>query len=380
MQQPGYAYIYLSNDNGQPLEVFFDDFTVELAHSAIVQVDNYYPFGLTFNGYRRENSMMNRFLYNGGSEWQDSFGLNWYSTMNRPYDPVLGRFWGVDALSDLMPAISPMAYAYNNPLLFFDPTGLTGGIPGCPDCKGINVGEVTITAPRLPAQDYSAMFYDLASHSNPVYRNIGVQFERGNYDYLSHAFNQRAISYGEGIGYETEFMKGLNSIGEGLTTGLLYASFGSMAAPIIVYGSPLLMKSGVLSLSGGLTKGIATRVGVEVFSQTVVNMTSFGLEGWRNLDMADVIISASGLNFVSGSALSSSVDWRPFSMGIKFQAIGNGKKGSHFVTDFSVGLISGGQSKLLNSSGANKTVVNVFNIWNTTKTNALGEVVKNNIE
>src|SRR5690606_28460426 len=25
VQQPGYAYIYFSNDNGQPLEVFFDD-------------------------------------------------------------------------------------------------------------------------------------------------------------------------------------------------------------------------------------------------------------------------------------------------------------------------------------------------------------------
>src|SRR5690554_7895404 len=93
VRQPGYAYIYFSNDNGQPLEVFFDDFTVEHVHSAIVQADDYYPFGMTFNEYRRENSMMNRFLYNGGSEWQDNFGLNWYSTMNRPYDPVLGRFW-----------------------------------------------------------------------------------------------------------------------------------------------------------------------------------------------------------------------------------------------------------------------------------------------
>src|SRR5690554_490681 len=45
VQQPGYVYIYLSNDNEQPLEVFFDDFTVEHAHSAIVQTDDYYPFG-----------------------------------------------------------------------------------------------------------------------------------------------------------------------------------------------------------------------------------------------------------------------------------------------------------------------------------------------
>src|SRR5690606_20140248 len=53
VQQRGYAYIYFSNDNDQPLEVFFDDFTVELAHSAIVQADDYYPLGMTFNVYSR---------------------------------------------------------------------------------------------------------------------------------------------------------------------------------------------------------------------------------------------------------------------------------------------------------------------------------------
>src|SRR5690606_12894701 len=65
VQQPGYAYIYLSNDNDQPLEVFFDDFTVEHVHSAIVQADDYYPFGMTFNSYKRGNSVGNKFKFNG---------------------------------------------------------------------------------------------------------------------------------------------------------------------------------------------------------------------------------------------------------------------------------------------------------------------------
>src|SRR5690606_32287501 len=46
---PGYVYIYLSNEEETPLEVYFDDFTVEHVQSPVVQMDDYYPFGLTFN-------------------------------------------------------------------------------------------------------------------------------------------------------------------------------------------------------------------------------------------------------------------------------------------------------------------------------------------
>ena len=45
MTEPGFVYIYLSNDSQVPKEVYFDQFNVEHAHSAIVQSDDYYPFG-----------------------------------------------------------------------------------------------------------------------------------------------------------------------------------------------------------------------------------------------------------------------------------------------------------------------------------------------
>lgn len=56
--EPGYVYIYLSNDNinlgGRQIEVYFDDFKVTHNKSPVVQQDEYYAFGLTFNGYYRE--------------------------------------------------------------------------------------------------------------------------------------------------------------------------------------------------------------------------------------------------------------------------------------------------------------------------------------
>ncbi len=47
-----------------------------------------------------------------------------YTTEFRQYDPVVGRWWGVDALSDQMPQWSPYNFVFDNPLRMVDPTGL----------------------------------------------------------------------------------------------------------------------------------------------------------------------------------------------------------------------------------------------------------------
>jgi hypothetical protein len=77
IKQPGYVYVYLSNEETSPVEVYFDDFRVTHAKSPVIQQDDYYPFGLTFNSYQRENSFVNNFLY-CGMEKQDELDLGWY--------------------------------------------------------------------------------------------------------------------------------------------------------------------------------------------------------------------------------------------------------------------------------------------------------------
>ena len=54
--QPGYVYIYLSNENDEVVDVFFDDLTITHQLGPVIQQDDYYAFGLMFNSYRRENS------------------------------------------------------------------------------------------------------------------------------------------------------------------------------------------------------------------------------------------------------------------------------------------------------------------------------------
>lgn len=50
---------------GSAVEVYFDDFKVEHVKNLVVQVEYYYPFGLTFNSYQRENATPNQYQYNG---------------------------------------------------------------------------------------------------------------------------------------------------------------------------------------------------------------------------------------------------------------------------------------------------------------------------
>jgi RHS repeat-associated protein len=135
--QPGYVYIYLSNEETTAVEVYFDDFKVTQAKSAIVQQGDFYPFGLTFNAYSRENTLPNNYLFNSGAERQFDLELNWDYTLYRTYDPSIGLFRQVDPKVDDFYGWTPYNYAYANPISNNDPKGdfcipcmIAGGVIG----------------------------------------------------------------------------------------------------------------------------------------------------------------------------------------------------------------------------------------------------------
>jgi len=67
-----------------------------------------------------QGASKNRFT---GKEYDEEYGLNWTWVDRRLYMPEIGR-WGVrEPLADRSPHISPYVYAFNNPILFFDPNG-----------------------------------------------------------------------------------------------------------------------------------------------------------------------------------------------------------------------------------------------------------------
>ncbi|RKN77816.1 RHS repeat-associated core domain-containing protein [Ulvibacterium marinum] len=104
------------------------------ASSEIIEENNYYPFGLRHKGYNDVisplgNSTAQRWKYNG-VEFEEALDVDLYETFARGYDPALGRFVQIDPLGELIQQInkSPYNFAWNNPILFNDPSGL------CPDC------------------------------------------------------------------------------------------------------------------------------------------------------------------------------------------------------------------------------------------------------
>src|SRR5690606_20796319 len=113
IKEPGYVYIYISNEGSVQQDVFFDDFKITHTKSPVIQTNDYYPFGLTFNSYSRENSTPNQFLYNG-KELQDELDLVWYDYQARQYDPAIGRWMVIDPLLELSRRWSPYTYCYNN--------------------------------------------------------------------------------------------------------------------------------------------------------------------------------------------------------------------------------------------------------------------------
>lgn len=142
IEEPGYVYIYLSNEE-PGTEVYFDDFKVTHTKSPVIQSDDYYPFGLTFNSYSRENSLENRYLYNQGTgeitfktERILDLELNVDQSKYRTYDYTTGRWWQVDPLADAgdLVELTPYNYSFNNPVRYNDPNGDCP--PGDPNCPG----------------------------------------------------------------------------------------------------------------------------------------------------------------------------------------------------------------------------------------------------
>jgi RHS repeat-associated protein len=123
IKQPGYIYIYLSNENETPVDVFFDDFEVEHIHSPVIQMNDYYPFGLTYNSVELEYMTPQRYKFQG-QEHIDQLGLNWDSFKWRNHMPEIGRFFNVDPIAEKYFYNSPYAFSENRVALHIELEGL----------------------------------------------------------------------------------------------------------------------------------------------------------------------------------------------------------------------------------------------------------------
>ncbi|WP_188463096.1 RHS repeat-associated core domain-containing protein [Marivirga lumbricoides] len=120
----GYMLIYVSNEEEQANIAYFDDVNVTHKHSAVIQEESYYPFGMSQHySYQRELTKEQRYTYNGKESITD-LGLGWLDFGARMYDAALGRWFNIDPMAEKMYSQSTYNYAFNNPMLFVDPDGM----------------------------------------------------------------------------------------------------------------------------------------------------------------------------------------------------------------------------------------------------------------
>ena len=121
IDQPGYLYVYVSNESNWATDVFFDDLVIEHEHGIVVQSQDFYPFGLAHQPHARYE---NKHLYQG-KELQHELALNWFDFHARQYDPALGRFMSFDPQNQFA---SPYVGMGNNPANMVDPDGEFAGL------------------------------------------------------------------------------------------------------------------------------------------------------------------------------------------------------------------------------------------------------------
>ncbi|WP_254871777.1 RHS repeat-associated core domain-containing protein [Bacteroides acidifaciens] len=106
-------HFYFQDHQGNVRVVADEDGNVE-------EVNDYYPFGGLMSTSSRRS--VQPYKYNG-KELETAGGLNWYDYGARRYDPVLGRWNGVDPSCEKHYSWSPYTYCKNNPVLRVDPDG-----------------------------------------------------------------------------------------------------------------------------------------------------------------------------------------------------------------------------------------------------------------
>ena len=90
---------------------------------AVVETNDYYPFGSRWNVAADLKDDTNRFRYNSKEE-QFNFGTPYIDYGARQYDPILGRWFAQDPLSEKYYSIIPYAFCGNNPINFIDTDGM----------------------------------------------------------------------------------------------------------------------------------------------------------------------------------------------------------------------------------------------------------------
>jgi RHS repeat-associated protein len=231
----------------------------------------YYPFGLTFNSYQRENSVPNRYLFNQGAgekkfntERIFDLGLSVDFSKFRVYDPAMGRWWQVDPLADEadFTSFTPYNYSFNNPIRYNDPLGDCPG--GCPEEIRKQIPEKH-PANYQPSQATQQKYSEAKEHLTKVFTgSIGLsgkvygasgKVQAGPVQLKGEANVAKVSGKVTQDGAEIK-VSGLNATGSAsFASAKASASFTGAEAKATFNSDGVQVKTDALNLSGNATLG-----------------------------------------------------------------------------------------------------------------------------
>ena len=117
----GYVLAYLTNEDQQPVDIHFDDFTVYHGKTNVVSADSYYPNGGVFGSFVRTASRPQIYKYNA-KETEEKWGVQDFGRRRR--DPFGGPgFMTIDRFAEKYYSLSPYSFAAGNPIFYNDING-----------------------------------------------------------------------------------------------------------------------------------------------------------------------------------------------------------------------------------------------------------------
>ena len=197
--QAGYAFVFLSNENPTQVDVYFDDLKITHAKSPVIQMDDYYPFGLTFNSYQRENSVKNKFKFQG-QEHIDDLDLGWDSFKWRNHQPDIGRFFNVDPLAEKYYYNSPYAFSENKVVVHRELEGLEAEYLFKQEAK--KVENVVMSVVNKTIEGAQSVVGAIGDGIKQAWNSLSPGKDRGGSTWTSkeHGGDQRQVSDGQSDG------------------------------------------------------------------------------------------------------------------------------------------------------------------------------------